>query len=156
ADPLLPSTQVIPVAGTVLAVTEGRTLTGAVAFFRTGNVAQVHAQIAWGDGDSSIGIIAAQPNDTYAVFGSNQYPSAGTFAIDVSIRSGNGRRTDVFSLGVVFNGAPAVGGGGGGTVLSSTTGFDYYSDDGASKTVFVGFLSQLRFTADVANNHPPP
>ncbi len=81
------------------------------------STADYTAAIAWGDGTTSAGTVAAVPNGGFEVSGSHTYASWGDYAIDVNITATNPNHSTT-TQGAIFVSPPVAGGSGGGASLS--------------------------------------
>ncbi len=85
--------------------TEGVAFTGVVATFTdsdpSGTVGEYTATIDWGDGQTSLGSLAANPKGGFSVAGSHEYLEDGTYPISVSITDSGGATTSSSNTAIV-------------------------------------------------------
>lgn len=84
----------LEVEGTHLSATAGQSFSNIVATI-TGAPASATAdsftaRIAWGDGTTSDGVVAADPNGGFDVSGTHTYAAGGSFQIKVTVKDGSG------------------------------------------------------------------
>ena len=93
---------------------DGNAFSGIVATFTDGDpldtIGDYAAVISWGDGSSSVGIIAANPTGGYEVVASKTYTGTGSFAVTVAIGDVAGARS-VESESAAVTAAPLVANG---------------------------------------------
>jgi PKD repeat protein len=91
--------------GLVFHATEQTTFTGVVATFTdadaAGQVGDYTARIEWGDGQTSTGIVVADPAGGFFVTGAHGYREAGTYPVVVHITDEGGAADTAHSTGVV-------------------------------------------------------
>jgi len=91
--------------GVDLDLTEGEAFRGAVATFFDDNpgasAAEFRAQIVWGDGQSSAGVIQATSEGGFDVVGSHTYAEEGNYTIRVTIQDRGGSTASVTATATV-------------------------------------------------------
>jgi hypothetical protein len=108
------SFQVVPLAasGDTITPTEDKLFDGQVAAFQSSNLSAVArdftASINWGDGETSTGMVTANPNGTFDVIGSHVYADEGGDHVDVIVADQNGHQASALSSAVVAD-APLLG-----------------------------------------------
>ena len=94
--------------GSAITATEGAGFNGVVATFTDTNpnstTADFSATITWGDGQTSSGIVAANPNGGFNVLGTNTYHLQGSYAITVQIHDVGGTSTTAASMAQIADG----------------------------------------------------
>ncbi len=119
----------ITASGTTIVATAGQTFTGTVAAFSDATPGAVpsdyHASIAWGNGQSSVGTVAANGTGGFNVVGTTVFgtPSSGESIVVTIVRNSDGATATANSTGVVVS-APST--------LSGQ--LDPLSDTGVSNT----------------------
>lgn len=90
------ASQNTPVAATVAAFVDANTAS---------NASEFSAAIAWGDGTSTAGSVAAAPGGGFAVTGSHTYTKTGSFTVAVTISDTGGSQTTVKATATVLAGS---------------------------------------------------
>lgn len=84
----------------------GRTFTGMVASFQDANplgrLGDFAAEIDWGDGSTTNGLIESATPGVYRVIGSHVYQTTGSFTLEVRIRSNGGNVATAQSVAKVY------------------------------------------------------
>jgi hypothetical protein len=141
-------------AGTAVTATEGQPFTGAVASFTDGDpngqVGDFTATIAWGDGNLSVGTIAADGSGGFTVAGTHTYAEEGAYPITVQIQDVGGSRVRAYSTATVVGAAPVIaaispssGPSAGGTTVTIT---GVFLDD--TLAVYFGTIPSPGFTVN--------
>jgi hypothetical protein len=102
---------------------EGTAFSGVVAAFRDpgsdGTVSDYSANIDWGDGETSVGMVVANNQGGFSILGTKTYTQAGTYTVNVTVRDVGGSQVQISSSATVmdapllavgdpFTGAPGV------------------------------------------------
>ncbi len=106
---------IVPTPGNVIQSIAGQTFSGIVGSFSQYPLTPVGnftASVNWGDGDVSPGTVTAGPNGTFVVSGTETFPSAGAFPVNVTISDLGDPNPGTFSVPAVITDAATTATGG--------------------------------------------
>src|SRR5258708_6409598 len=165
------------VAGPACLLTSPRSYDGPTATFvdaasPSGTLSDFSANINWGDGATSTGVVSGPGGGPYSVSGSHTYATTGSFTITTTVTDTGGSVAVTSCRTIGFSFAPGGGsfviGGPKGSLGSSVTFWGAQwaklnSEGGMATASFKGFAEDpttptcgARWSADPGNSTPPP